>query len=112
MDLTESIAVVIPGVLARRMADRLVVVAPLIQTAVDVVLIGENDAPLGYHPLDQGTDRRLFDVLQHPDHDLAGPLEYPEDRRLLLGQRPPATFPFQASSPPGSSFFFNGPRKS
>src|SRR5512135_1831664 len=44
-------------------------------------------------------------VLQHPDDDLAAALQHPEDRRLLLGQRPPATLPFQAPPSPGASFF-------
>src|SRR4051794_821781 len=105
MHLTEAIAVVIPGVLPRRMADRLVAVAPLDQAAVDVVLIGVDRTPFGDRSLDQRADRRLLDVLQHPDHHLAAPLQHPEDRRLLLGQGPPATLPLQAS-PSGRTAFF------
>src|SRR5271165_4532305 len=106
MDLAEPIPVVVPGVLARGMADRLVVVAPFVQAAVDVIFIGVNDTPLGNRALDQGADRHLLDVLQHPDHHLTATLQHPEDRRLLLGQRSPAALPLQAPPPPGASFFF------
>ena len=47
MHLTEAIAVVIAGVLPRRMADRLVAVAPLLESAVDVVLVGVDQTPFG-----------------------------------------------------------------
>src|SRR3954465_7085564 len=105
MDLTEAVAVVVPGVLARRVADRLVAVAPLLQPAVDVELVGVDHAPLGDRLLDQGADRRLLDVLQHPDHDRAAPLQHPEDRRLLLAQGPPAALPLQAPPTGGTAFF-------
>src|SRR4051812_2131968 len=105
MDLAEPVPVVVSGILTRRMADRLVAVAPLLQPAVDVVLIGVNRAPRGDRPLDQGADRHLLEVLQHPDHDRAAPLQHPEDRRLLLGQGPPATLPLQASPSGGTAFF-------
>ena len=59
-----------------------------------------------YLPLDQRADRHLLDVLQHPDHDLAAALQHPEDRRLLLGQRPPAALPLQPPSAAGPPFFF------
>ena len=62
MHLAEPVPVVVPGVLARRMADRFVAVAPLDQAAVDVILIGVNQRPLGDRPLDQRADRRLLDV--------------------------------------------------
>src|SRR4051794_331528 len=54
MHLAGPIPVIVPGVLARRMADRLVAVAPLLQAAVDVVLIGVDQTPLGDRRLDQG----------------------------------------------------------
>src|SRR3954453_18630377 len=111
MHLTEPIPVVIPGVLPRRMTDRLVPVAPFLQPAVDVVLVGVNRTPLGDRPLDQGADRHLLDVLQHPDHDLAAALQHAEDRRLLLGQRAPATLPLQPSPAPDPPFFFTTVRQ-
>src|SRR4051812_24292029 len=104
MHLTEPVTVVVAGELPRRVADRLVGVAPVVQTTVNVILIGVNHTPLGNRPLDQGTDRHLLDVLQHPDHDLTAPLQHPQDRRLLLGQRAPATLPLQPPPAPGSPF--------
>ena len=108
MHLAEPVAVVVPGRLPRRMADRLVIVAPLDQPAVDVIFIGLYQSPLGYRPLDQRPDRRLVDVGQHPNHDLATSLDHPEDRRLLLGERPPDPLPLQPSSPGGPPFFGSG----
>src|SRR4051794_14772707 len=105
VNLAEAIAIVIPGEFARPMADRLVTVTPLDQAAIDVVFIGVDQSPLRYHPVDQGLDGHLLDVLQHPDHDLASALHHPEDRRLLLGQSAPASLAFQAS-PPGEASFF------
>src|SRR3954467_11103056 len=107
MHLAEPVTVIIAGELARRVADRLVVVAPVVQTAVDVILIGVNHTPPGAHLLDQGADRHLLDVLQHADHDLTATLQHPEDRRLLLGQRAPATLPLQTSPAPAPSFPFD-----
>src|SRR4051794_30996335 len=70
---------------AGRMADRLVMVTQLIQATVNGVLVCVNDTSWGDHPLDQGTDGGLLDILQHPDDHLAGALQHPEDRGLLLG---------------------------
>ena len=86
MHLTEPVLIIVSGVLPCGMADRLVPVAPLLQSAIDVLLIGVNRTPLGDCLLDQQTDRHLRDVLQHPDHDRSAVLQHPEDRRLLLGQ--------------------------
>src|SRR3954462_8370058 len=106
MHLAEPIPVVVPGVPARRMAARLVIVAPLDQPAVDVIFIGIDQSPLGDRPLDQRPDRHLLDVLQHPDDDLAAPLQHPEDRRLFLCQCPTASLPLQAPSAGRPPFFF------
>src|SRR4051794_24862151 len=106
MHLAEPVTVIIAGELARRVADRLVVVAPVVQTAVDVRLIGVNHTPPGDRLLDQGADRHLLDVLQHPDHDLTAALQHPEDRRLLLGQRAPASLPLQPPPAPAPPLLF------
>src|SRR4051812_3071203 len=105
MHLAEPIPVVVPGVLARSMADRLVIVAPLDQPAVDVILVRVNRSTLGDRPLDQRPDRHLLDVLQHPDDDLATTLQHPEDRRLLLGQGPPTPLPLPTPSAGRPTFF-------
>src|SRR4051794_21071126 len=105
MHLAESIAVVITGVLARRMADGQVRVAPPRQPGINVVLIGGDGRPRTDRPPDQRADRRLLDVGQHADDELAAPLDHPEDRRLLLGRRPPARRPLQAPPAAGPPFF-------
>src|SRR5262249_40578693 len=105
MDLVEAVAVLVAGVLALPVTDRLVPIAPLLQPAVDVVFVGMDERPRGDRRLDQGADRGLLDVLQHPGHHPATPLEHPEDRRLLLGQRPSARRPLQASPSTDSAFF-------
>src|ERR1700738_2847032 len=105
MDLAEPVPVVVPRICARRMTDRLVLVAPLDQPTVDVIFISVHKSTLNYHQIDQGADRRLLDVLQHPNHDLAATLQHPEDRRLLLRNRPPPAIPLQASASPEPPFF-------
>lgn len=71
MDFAESIAVLVAGELTGRMANGAMRVAPCRQPSVDVVLIGVDDRPQGNRLLDQGTDRGLFDIREHPDHDVA-----------------------------------------
>src|SRR5437764_7154639 len=87
------------------MANRPVGKAPLREPMVDVVLVGVDHRPGGDDLLDERADRLLLDVGQHPDDHLAGPLDHPEDRRLLLRQRPPPRRPLQPSAPAGPPFF-------
>src|SRR3954452_22803677 len=87
VDLAEAVPVVVPCVLAAGVADRLVAVAPLVQAAVDVVLVGVHQRALRDGGLDHRPDRHLPHVGQHPQDDLAAPLQEAEDRRLLLRQR-------------------------
>ncbi len=58
VDLTEPVSVIITGVLTRAMADRVMSVAPLGESTVDVTLIGVDDASLGNRRLNQRTDCR------------------------------------------------------
>src|SRR4051794_34263004 len=107
MDFAEAIAVLVTGELARRMADGAMGVAPFGQSSVDVVLVGVDLRPRGNRVLDQGTDRGLFDVPEHPDHDLPAAPDHAEDGRLLLGQRPATTLPFQLPAAAGAASFFH-----
>ena len=105
VDLTAPVAVVVPGELPGGMADRPMLVAPFVQAMVDVVLVGIDRAARRDDRPDQRADGDLLHVGQHPDDDLAAPLDHAEDRRLLLLQRPPAGSPLQASAAPRSPFF-------
>src|SRR3954468_5894997 len=87
------------------MADRPMGIAPLGEPMIDVVLVGVDHRPGDDDLLDQRADRLLLDVGQHVDDDLAGPLDHPEDRRLLLLQRPPPRRPLQPPAPAGPPFF-------
>src|SRR3954467_2961516 len=87
------------------MADGVMRVAPSGQPGRDVILVGIDHRPLGDRLPDQGADRHLLDVGQHPDDDLATPLDHPEDRRLLLGQRPTARGTLQTAASAFSPFF-------
>src|SRR5262249_28631084 len=103
--LAEPVAVIIPGELTGGMTDGLVSITPSRQPGVDVVLVGVNHRARGDRPLDQRADGLLFDVRQHPDGDLPAPLDHPEDRRLLLGQRAPTRGALQPASAAESPFF-------
>src|SRR5262249_48647797 len=84
MNLAEAIPVLIPRELPRRMAHRAMAVAPSRQPAIDLIFIRIYCCALGDRPPDQGSDRHLLDVRQHPDDDVARALDHPQDRRLLL----------------------------
>src|SRR3954466_1608468 len=88
--LAEAVPVVVPRVLAAGVADYPVAVAPVLQPAVDVVLVGVHQGAFRDAPLDDGPDRHLPDVGERAQDDLAAPLEQAEDRRLVLRQGPPA----------------------
>src|SRR5690349_18622338 len=100
VDLAEPVAILVARVLATPVTDRLVAVAPLLQAAVDAVLVGVHEGALGDAPLDDGPDRHLPDVGQHAQDDLAAALEQAEDRRLVLGERAPAG---RTPQPPASA---------
>ena len=105
VDLAEPVAVIVPGELPGRMADALMCVAAFVQSVIDVVLIRVDRAARGDRRQDQRPDRDLLHIGQHPDDHLAGPLDHPEDRWLLLLQGPPARGPLQASAAGLSPFF-------
>ena len=74
-------------VLAACMTDRLVPIAPALQTGVDVVLVGADETACGNRGFDDRPDRLLLDIGQHLQHDLTTALDQAEDRRLLFRQR-------------------------
>src|SRR5262245_13494818 len=103
--LAEPITVAIPGELTCGMTDRVVRVAPLREAGIDVVFVGVDHRAFAERRLDERTDGRLLDIGLHADDDLAAPLDHPEDRRLLLGQRAPPRRPLQSPAASESPFF-------
>jgi hypothetical protein len=105
MDLAGPITIVVAGELAGRVTDGVMDLAPSRQPSVDVIFIRVNYSNLGNHLSDQGPDRRLLDILQHPDDDLAGALEHAEDRRFLLLQCAPSRCLLQPATTGGTAVF-------
>ena len=71
MDLAKAVAILVPGILAVRVADRLVSIAPGLQTGVDVVLVGVDLAPRSDRGGDDRLDRPLPHIGQHAHDQLA-----------------------------------------
>ena len=85
--LAEAVAVLVAGVFAAPMADRLVPVAPGWQTRVDAVLVRVDEGAFRDRGLDDRLDRGLLHVGQHVQDHLAPALDQAEDGRLVLRQR-------------------------
>src|SRR5215212_12199893 len=100
MDLAEAVAILVAGILAAAVADRLVPVAPGRQTCVDVVLIGVDTGALGHGGLDNRLDRLLLHVGQHAQHHLTAALDQAQDWRLVLRQRAASRRAFQPAPAP------------
>jgi len=79
----EAVAVLVVGVLALRVVDRLVFVAPAGQLAVNGILVGAHRRLRRDGLQGQGLDRFLLDVVQQPDDRLARALDHAEHGRLL-----------------------------
>ena len=73
MNLMEAVPVLISGVFPLAMTHGVVVKSPFCQPMVDMVFIGMNPGARGDEPLDQGANRGLLDVPQHPDHHRPAP---------------------------------------
>src|SRR3954466_11915741 len=99
----KAVPVLVAGVFAAPVADRLVPVAPGGQAGGDAVLVGVDGGALGYRGLNDRLDRDLLHVGQHVQDHFATPLDQAEDGRLVLLQRAPAGRagqPATASEPP------------
>ena len=105
MDFVEAVAIFITGILARAVAYRLVIIAPLGQSTVDVVLVGEHERTRQDCLLNQRPDRCLAYVFQHVYDDLAAALDHAEDRGLLLFKRAATWCALEAVSAPLTVFF-------
>ncbi len=103
VDLAESVAVLVAGVFAASMADRLVPLAPRWQAGVDGILVRVDEGARGDRGGDDRLDRGLLHVGQHAQHHLATALDQAKDRWLVFLQRAAARRacqPATASEPP------------
>ncbi len=99
VDLTEAVPVLVAGILAAPMADRLVPVAPGWQARVDAILVGVDEGARGDGGGDDRLDRRLLHVGQHAQHDLSAALDQAEDGRLVLRKPAPSRRAGQLAAP-------------
>ena len=103
MDLVEAVAIFIPSKLTFRMIDRLMSIAPLGQTGVDVVLIGIDEGAGLDSLLDHRFDGGLLNILQHADDDLTAALDHTKDGGLFGSERTATALAFEPSSASWSS---------
>src|SRR4051812_39258675 len=87
VDLAEAIAILVTGVLAPSVADRLVPIPPGWQAGVDVVLVGVDASAFGDGGLDDRLDRLLLHIAQHAHNALPPALDQAKARRFVLLQR-------------------------
>lgn len=108
-NLVETIAVFIARVFAPAMTDRMMIKSPILQRVIDGVFIGMDPRSGRNEGLDEGANRGLLDIFDHPDHDGATALDHAENRRLFRRQGPPtprALQPAAPSAPSGSAHGF------
>src|SRR4051794_41195699 len=101
--LAEPIPVLVAGVFAAPVTNRLVLIAPALQASVDTVLVGVDEGTLGNCGRDDRLDRDLLHVGQHAQDHRATALDQAEDGRLVLLPRAPARCtcqPATTSEPP------------
>jgi len=101
MHFMETIAILIRSVFSGRVINCLVNIAPFFQTCVNVVFIGENQAPDLNGLLENGRDGLLLDIGEHVEDDLPATLYDAQDRWLFAFQCPTSRFPFES---PAASF--------
>src|SRR3954462_943664 len=98
--LAEAVPVLVAGVLAAPVANRLVLVAPALQAGVDAILVGMDEGALGNRGRDDRLDRPLLHVGQHAQDHLTTALDQAEDGRLVLLPRAPARRAGQPATAP------------
>ena len=83
MHFMKAIAVVVSGVFPSPVTYCLMLVPPLLQTGIDIVLVGIHTGSWGNRGADQGLDRHLLYVFTHPNHHRTTALDHSADRRCL-----------------------------
>src|SRR3954465_11036877 len=98
--LAEAVPVLVAGILTPGMADRLVLIAPVLQAGVDAILVGVDEGALSDGARDDRLDRPLLHVGQHAQDYLTTALDQAEDWGLVLFPRAPTRYAPQLASPP------------
>src|SRR5215212_10275739 len=98
--LAEAIPVLVAGVFAAPVADRFVLIAPVLQAGVDAILVRVDEGPSGNRGRDDRLDRGLLHVGQHMQDHLASALDQAEDGWLVLLPRAPARRAGQPATAP------------
>ena len=98
----KSIAIVVAGRLLLAVIDGVVFVAPVLQSRVDVVLVGKDRCPELNRGFQKRCDCRLLNVRQPVENDLTRTLNPPQDGWLLFCQSASTaiTFPSPTMSLP------------
>jgi hypothetical protein len=86
------------------MTDGPVPIAPALQTSVDVVLVGVDEAARRDRGRDDRPDRLLLDIGQHLQHDFTTALDQAEDMRLLFRPCAPAGCALEPTPSPAAAF--------
>ncbi len=100
MDLAKPVPVLVAGILAAGVANRLVPVTPGWQAGVDGILVRMDEGARDDGGCDDRLDRGLLHIGQHAQHDLAAALDQAKDRWLVLLQRATARRACQPAAPP------------
>src|SRR3954468_9552748 len=98
--LAEAVAILVAGILTPGMADRLVLIAPVLQAGVDAILVGVDEGALSDGARDDRLDRPLLHVGQPAQDHLTTALDQAENRGLVLFQRAPTRYAPQLAAPP------------
>src|SRR3982750_4021324 len=100
--LAEAVPVLVAGILTPGMADRLVLIAPVLQAGVDAILVGVDEGALSNGARDDRLDRPLLHVGQHAQDHWPTPLDNAEDWGLVRLRRAPTRYALQLAAPPRS----------
>ncbi len=84
MNFVEAIPVLVTGVFTPAMTHGMMIKALVLQRVIEGVFIGMDPRARCNKRLDEGTNRRLLDMLHHPNRHGAAALDHPENRRLFL----------------------------
>jgi hypothetical protein len=101
----KAIAVIISCLFPTAMTHTLMRIAPLCQTAVDVVFIRVHTRARGHRRLDERLDGPLLDVFLQANDHLSTALNHAEDRRFLGCECPSPALALEPPAPAASPFF-------